>query len=109
MSGFNAMSTQTQSHHDSKRKIAGVAGAIIGAGVAIGAAKLLSDKKARRKVMDTLTSVKDSMLDSLETAQEGAKELKNKAQDAIVVDDKKSSPKHPNRTRDEKGHFTKKK
>jgi hypothetical protein len=50
--------------------VAGVAGAVVGAGVAVAATKLMSDKKMRDKVRNTFTQVKDQVVEALDhTAQ----------------------------------------
>lgn len=55
--------------------VAGVAGAVIGAGAAVAATKILSDKETRKKIMDTAFNVRSKIADSVnkmgEKIQEG--------------------------------------
>ena len=54
--------------------VAGVAGAVVGAGVAVAATKIMSDKKMRDKVKGTLNQVKDQVFDAMEqNAQQNQK------------------------------------
>lgn len=50
--------------------MAGVAGAVVGAGVAVAATKLMSDKKTRDRVKATLTNVKDQVLEAIDRTAE---------------------------------------
>lgn len=60
----------TEKTKNTTAAVAGVAGAVVGAGVAVAATKLMSDKKMRDKVRDTFTQVKDQVVDALDhTAQ----------------------------------------
>ena len=68
--------------------MAGVAGAVVGAGVAVAATKIMSDEKMRNKVVGTLNNVKDQVMDVIEKAREdgmeAAKEVGTKATDEAV-------------------------
>lgn len=55
---------------------AGVAGAVIGASVAIAGAVALKDDKTKKKVTDTIKTLKDKGADYVEDAQRGADEKK---------------------------------
>lgn len=48
---------------------AGVAGAVIGAGVAVAATKVMTDEKMRNKVTGALNNAKDYVMDAMETAR----------------------------------------
>ena len=52
----------------------GVAGAMIGAGVAIAATKVLSNKKTRDKVKKTFSQAKDQLKESVNLIKHGAKD-----------------------------------
>lgn len=102
---------QQQNHHPHKKKAIGVAGAIIGAGVALAAAKVLSDKKNRKKIMDTLSDVKDKVMDGIETLQDETKGVTKKTQKKIIAKPAKRKTiqkKSLDRPRDEHGRFLKK-
>jgi hypothetical protein len=62
---------------------AGVAGAVIGAGIAVAATAALSNKHTRDKVKETLVKVKDQVMDSIHEGQNNAqaevKEIKSSA------------------------------
>ena len=49
---------------------AGIAGAVIGAGVGIAATKIMSDEKLRNKVKDSLMSAKDQVLETVDQMTE---------------------------------------
>ncbi len=49
--------------------VPGMVGAVVGAGVAVAATRVLSDKKTRKVVMDTVVGIKDHVIDSLHEAQ----------------------------------------
>lgn len=52
--------------------MASVAGAVVGAGVAVAATKVMSDKKLRDKVTGTISGIKDQVIDILdETTSQG--------------------------------------
>ena len=52
----------------------GVTGAMIGAGVAIAATKVLSDKKTKAKVKKTLLQAKKQLTESVNLIKHGAKD-----------------------------------
>lgn len=56
--------------------IAGVAGAIIGAGVAVAASKVLSDEKTRKKIGQGVSNLKDQLGEAVQTARSGMDTLK---------------------------------
>jgi len=58
----------TKKSENTTAAIAGVAGAVVGAGVAVAATKLMADKDMRDKVKTTLTNVKDQVMEALDTA-----------------------------------------
>lgn len=67
---------------------AGAVGAI--AGAALGAAAVaLSDKKTRKKVMNTVNTLKDKAFDTVNQMQKEVKFLKEKAQEKL--DEEKNS------------------
>lgn len=49
--------------------MAGVAGAVVGAGVAVAATQILSDKNARAKVKQTFNKVKTQVMDTIQEEQ----------------------------------------
>lgn len=49
--------------------VPGVVGAVVGAGVAVVATKVLADKKARQAVMDGAARLKDHVIDSVNEAK----------------------------------------
>jgi hypothetical protein len=49
--------------------MAGVAGAVVGAGVAVAATHILSDKQAREKVKETFNKVKTQVMDTIHEEQ----------------------------------------
>lgn len=57
--------------------MAGVAGAMIGAGVAVAATTVLSDKKNRDKVRDTFKSVKKQVMGAVEEMEKKNKNSQN--------------------------------
>ena len=103
---------QEQTHHPhNKKKAAGIAGAIIGAGVAIAAAKILSDKKNREKIKTTYHDMKGKVMESIESMQDDKKEPTQKSSKTIKARPKKTKTiqkKQVDRPRDAKGHFIKK-
>lgn len=102
------MQTQQTYTTDNRKKVIGVAGAIIGAGVALAAAKVLSDKKNRKKIMATITDVKDKVKGSIETLQHETKDLTKSAKKTKKAAPAKTTQrKKIDRPRDEKGHFIK--
>lgn len=66
--------------------IAGVAGAVVGAGVAVAATKVMSDPKLSKKVTDTLGHVKDQVFEAIESVksqgQEASQQVQGKVDDA---------------------------
>lgn len=80
-------------HKGASSAAVGVAGAVIGAGVAIAATKVLSDKKTRDKIKGTFASVKGQFLDRVEGRKSDSKELKKLGKKhAAEVKDKVASP-----------------
>ena len=61
---------------------AGIAGAVIGAGVTA-ATVALSDKKMRTKVLHTLNEAKDHAIDMRDNNKQKATKLQEKAEEAI--------------------------
>lgn len=57
--------------------VAGVAGAVVGAGVAVAATQILSDKQAREKVKETFNKVKTQVMDSIHEEQKRLKSSGN--------------------------------
>ena len=53
--------------------MAGVAGAVVGAGVAVAATQILSDKKTRDKVKETFNKVKTQVMDTIHEEQKRMK------------------------------------
>jgi hypothetical protein len=53
--------------------MAGVAGAVVGAGVAVAATKALSNKKVRDRVKGTLSSVTNQVIEAMESADSNGK------------------------------------
>lgn len=60
----------TEQNKRSAAMMAGVAGAVVGAGVAVAASKVMSDKKLRDKVTSTFSDFKNQVLDILDEAAE---------------------------------------
>lgn len=56
--------------------VAGVAGAVVGAGIAVAGAMALKNEKNRAKVMGTLNNVKDQALNLVEDIQNQAGDKK---------------------------------
>jgi uncharacterized membrane protein YgaE (UPF0421/DUF939 family) len=84
------MTNQNQKKQD-KRKgsvnsvVAGVTGAVIGAGIAVaGAAVVLNDKKNREKVKKVLTNVKKQAIDYMEGVQKQAQDKKGEVEEKLV-------------------------
>ena len=65
---------------DNKRAtvVASVAGAVVGAGVAVAASKVMSDKKLRDKVTGTISGIKDQVVDILEETSNQGKQIAQK-------------------------------
>lgn len=59
--------------------VAGVTGAVIGAGVAVAASKVLSNKKTREAVVKKAGEIKDTVMDAVSGVEENAKEMGNNA------------------------------
>lgn len=59
--------------------MAAVAGAVVGAGVAIAGAVALSDEKNQEKVKKVLSTVKDGATEYIKNAQDAAEEEKDMA------------------------------
>lgn len=59
---------------------AGIAGAIIGAGIAIAATKALSDKKTREKLKKTADEVKGKVAKAIEDVKKRSAETKKDAE-----------------------------
>ncbi len=64
--------------------VAGAAGAVIGAGVAIAGAAVLRDEKNREKVKYMLSKVKDQATETLHDARDTAMEKKDQVQDKVL-------------------------
>jgi hypothetical protein len=62
---------------------AGVAGAVIGAGVAVAATKVMSDKNMRDKVSGVLGNVKDQVMEAIDTARTTGENAAKDAQGKI--------------------------
>ena len=84
------MTNQNQKKQD-KRKgsvnsvVAGVTGAVIGAGIAVaGAAVVLNDKKNREKVKKVLTNVKKQAIGYMEGVQKQAQDKKGGVEEKLV-------------------------
>ena len=84
------MTNQNQKKQD-KRKgsvnsvVAGVTGAVIGAGIAVaGAAVVLNDKKNREKVKKVLTNVKKQAISYMEGVQKQAQDKKGDVEEKLV-------------------------
>jgi uncharacterized membrane protein YgaE (UPF0421/DUF939 family) len=84
------MTNQNQKKQD-KRKgsvnsvVAGVTGAVIGAGIAVaGAAVVLNDKKNREKVKKVLTNVKKQAIGYMEGVQKQAQDKKGEVEEKLV-------------------------
>jgi len=60
--------------------VSGVAGAVVGAGLAVATTKILSDKKMRGKIKDTFTSVSHTIAKSVSKAREKAMEMREAAE-----------------------------
>lgn len=56
--------------------MAGVTGAVIGAGVAVAATKLMSDDKMRARVTDTMTHIKDQVLEAIDNQAQISRQVK---------------------------------
>ena len=71
----------------------GFAGAVIGAGVAVAASRILSDKDTREKVLDIMTDVKKQVLQSMQTVKITAEDGVNTVQKTLEenVPEKKST------------------
>ena len=62
---------------------AGIAGAVVGAGVAVAATKIMSDEKMRNKVKDTLTHAKDQVLSAMDSTAKIADQKSKQVSDKI--------------------------
>jgi len=71
--------------------IAGVAGAVIGAGIVAGA--VLSDKNNRERVKKTLIDAKDQAVDYVEGMQKQAKDKKEEVETQLTEDIKNTNRK----------------
>jgi hypothetical protein len=98
------MAEQQKNIQSGNTAAVGFAGAIIGAGVAVAATRILSDKKSRDKVMDVLTDVKKQVLQSMQTVKITAEDGVNTAQKTIeeTIPEKKATSSARTRTRKEK-------
>jgi gas vesicle protein len=67
---------------------AAVAGAVVGAGIAV-AGVVLSDEKNRKKVKDVATGVKDKAVDYIQLTQKQANAKKNELEKRITDDKRK--------------------
>ncbi len=73
--------------------MASVAGAVVGAGVAVAATKVMSDKKLRDKVTGTISGIKDQVVDILEETSKQGQQITQKGGTAsrkLNADSKKS-------------------
>jgi hypothetical protein len=64
---------------------AGIAGAIIGAGIAVAATKALSDKKTRAQLKKTAIDVKGKVSKAIEDVKKRNAETKKKAERTVEV------------------------
>ena len=62
---------------------AGLAGAVIGAGVAVAANKILSDKETQKKVGRVMHDIKGKVSQTVEKVKEGAERLKDQASEKV--------------------------
>lgn len=77
--------------------VAGVAGAVVGAGVAVAATKVMSDKKMRDKVTETFNDFKNQVIDILdESAQQNQISQKGGSASRQLKDSHKSQGKRNN-------------
>jgi gas vesicle protein len=79
------MAEQKKNETGNTAAVAGFAGAIIGAGVAVAASRILADKETREKVMDVLTDVKKQVVQSMQSVKITAEDAKN-AVEATIED-----------------------
>lgn len=63
--------------------IAGITGAIIGAGVAALTTKVLSDKKTKDTIMHAITDVKDRIANTMRMAKEEAQQKKEMVENKV--------------------------
>lgn len=77
------MNAKTNSTSTGTAAAAGIAGAVVGAGVAIAATKVMSDKNMRDKVTGVLTNVKDQVMDAVESARTNGENALDDAQGKI--------------------------
>lgn len=77
------MTDNKQNSNKGHTAAAGIVGAVVGAGVAVAATKVLSDKKARKRVADTVTAIKDTALDSLHNAQATYGKIRNEIKEDV--------------------------
>lgn len=68
--------TDTNNGKQINPMVAGVTGAVIGAGVAAVTTGVLSNKKTRDKVFHTVSSIRKKVMDSMENMEKGAMEQK---------------------------------
>ena len=84
------MTDQTQkSPAVSTAAMAGVAGAVVGAGVAVAATQILSDKHNRDKVKDTFNKVKTQVMDTIHEEQKRMNETSGNGQQKQMTEPKK--------------------
>lgn len=72
---------------------AGVAGAVIGAGVAVAATKILSDEETRNKIVDKAKELRDQVKERVDNMRESAAEQIGPAEDDSTADTKDSKKK----------------
>jgi hypothetical protein len=77
------MNAKTNNTSTGTAAAAGIAGAVVGAGVAIAATKVMSDKNMREKVTGVLTNVKDQVMDAVESARTNGENALDDAQGKI--------------------------
>ncbi len=68
---------------------AGIAGLIIGAGVAVVTTKALSDKKTREKIMESISNTRERISDFVKEAKKEAAEKKEMVEHRIRIGSKK--------------------
>lgn len=78
---MNKTQSHEEKHSNGSAVVAGVVGAVAGAGVAVAATMAMKDEKTREKVGQVLQSVKDQAMEYMDTAKDQANEQKEKAQD----------------------------
>lgn len=94
------MTHKTQNHSGTVA-VAGVAGAVVGAGAAVAATKLMSDKKMRDRVKGTFTQVRDQVMEAIDTkAKDGLEGTKKAVSERLKNLDRTKKPGNSARGRD---------